>query len=91
VRQTLAEMAPGDLSPVVALERGYGLFLVEGVDPASGPGLEEARDEIARELRRRQERLLMDELARSLIDSARVTVFDPSLDWSWRAGEPAQP
>lgn len=83
VRRTLAGLAPGQLSPVVALEQGFGLFLMESQVPATGVSLASARGEIENELRRRQERLLMDTLAQSLLDMSGVTVFDPSLEWSW--------
>lgn len=88
VRQSLAERAPGTLSDVLALERGYALVLVEHVLPRSGVPIEQAAASLREDVRLRQERLLMDRLARRLLESAAVRVLDPALNWSWRSRAP---
>jgi hypothetical protein len=82
VRSALDTMQPGQLSPIVTLASGYALlYLVERI-PADGTPFEAARTHLEHQLARRQERLLMDELANRLLASASVRVPDPSLDWS---------
>ncbi len=81
-REALRDLQPGALSPVLVFDRGYAIAL--GVDRLPGatppPGAEEAaRDDV----RQRLERAAMDVLAARLLNSAPVTVFDPSLNWSW--------
>lgn len=87
LRRAVAQLRPGEISPLVALERGLALVLLEGVEPATGPSYDEARVQLEPAVRARQERLLMDELAAQMLGEARVSVLDASLDWSWRGVE----
>lgn len=90
LRAALAELRPGELSPVLALERGFAVALLDAVDPGSGPSLDEARPRLEQQVRLRQERLLMDREAARLLQGGRgVTVLDPSLSWGWTP--PASP
>lgn len=82
VRQTLANLSVGQLSTIVALDRGFAVVLLESVTPATSPpadGRVKAREEVTR----RAQRVAMDRLARDLLTAAGVTVFDESLRWSW--------
>lgn len=85
LRRAAAGLQPGQLSGVLALERGFGLFLLDAVVPGSGRTLEQARDELRFEARLRQERLLMDRLAARYLREANVQPQDRGLDWSWRS------
>lgn len=70
------------VSEVIAVPGGYALVLVESRTP--GEELTAARrTQIEARLRRRLERLAMNNLADSLLAEAKVVVFDPSLRWSW--------
>jgi len=62
--------------------------LVEHVLPRSGVPIEQAAASLREDVRLRQERLLMDRLARRLLESAAVRVLDPALNWSWRSRAP---
>jgi hypothetical protein len=84
LRAALADLKPGQLSPVVALDPGFAIALLEERLPPTDTTLQAEAPDIENELRRRQERLLMDALARRLLQSARVIVLDPSLGWSWQ-------
>ncbi len=84
VRRALDALRPGELSPVVALESGYALLLLEERTEGDGTAIEAVRGELERLLRLRQERVLMDRTASQMVETARITVFDPSLEWSWR-------
>ena len=84
VRTSLAGLAPGSLGPVLALNPNYAVVMMEEVVPGQGVGLDSVRESLRADLRRRQERILMDRRAQSILDSTPVTVLDPSLQWSWR-------
>lgn len=87
VRTTIAPLQPGDLSPVIAINPNYAIVLVEELIPDQGVGIDSVRSTLRDDLRRRQERLLMDRKARGILDTAGITVIDPSLQWSWRTRE----
>ncbi len=84
VRRMLQSLEPGRISPVVAVDNGFALMLLEQDIPADGVAFESVRDDLERLMRLRQERLLMDRLARQLLDSASITAFDESLNWAWK-------
>lgn len=86
VRSTLRAMKPGEISDPVALENGFGVLqLVEQIPAVSpAPSRVDAEKELEAAVRLEQERLLMNQLARRLLDGARVTVTDRALDRAWR-------
>jgi parvulin-like peptidyl-prolyl isomerase len=83
VRQTLWALATGEVSPPVLLETGYAVIMhvreIEGDEIT----LEEPRPQLERLVRLEQERLLMDRLARRLLQQATVQVIDEALRSSW--------
>lgn len=83
VRSALRNLPAGQLSPIIVLDNGFAILLGEGDAPAQ-PIPASARASIESELRLRQERIAMDRLAQRLMNSAQITVFDPSLGWSWQ-------
>lgn len=83
VRGLMESLAPGTMSPVFALENGYGIILVEERIEGDGAALEAAAPGLRDELTKRRERLAMDELARRLLVGANVSVQDDHLRWSW--------
>lgn len=87
VRLALARLAPGQISGVVALDQGFAVFYAREVVAPDGVTIEAVRGEIEAELRARQERVLMDDLARRLITGATIAPLDRSLQWSWRVPE----
>ena len=90
VRRSLETLRPGDLSGVVALEHGYAVLLLEERTEGDGTPIDAVREELERLLRIRQERVLMDRTASQLLETARITVFDPALEWSWRTRRMAE-
>lgn len=87
VRRALTEAAPGALTPIIAVERGYALLQRDTTTiPAVSdrPPIDAVRADLEREARMRQERLLMGRLARRLLDGVGVTALDGGLDQSWR-------
>jgi len=83
IRTAIDGLGVGMLSDVLALDRGFAVVLIEEKRAASGAVIEGVRGDIERQLRRRQERLAMDKLARSMLAEAQVMVTDSSLAWSW--------
>lgn len=83
----LRGMQPGETSSIIALGSSYAIVRLESVDPPpddAPASASEAGDVLERDARLYQERVLMDELARRLLDDASITVLDPSLDRAWR-------
>ena len=91
VRRTLRDMKPGDLSQVIALDRGYALLLLEEIMPPDGAVLADQADRIRVDVRARRERLAMDDLARRLLKTANLSPMDRSLAWSLRGTAISEP
>lgn len=87
VRTTIGSLPAGEISPVIALNPNYAIVLVEEVIADQGVPIESVRASLASDLRRRQERLLMERKARAILETSSVTIIDPSLQWSWRSRE----
>ena len=88
LRQVAAQLQPGALSPVIALDRNYALLLVEYIEPASpeitsGSLASPLRDEVERDLRARLERTRMDSFVSRALATGGITVLDRSLGFSY--------
>lgn len=83
VRQAVARLTPGRVSPVIPIEGGAAVVMLEEALPAGGPPDEKARARVEREIREGKQRAAMEALAERLLAEARVTVFDESLRWAW--------
>lgn len=86
IRQAVVQLEPGQVSPIVAIAGGFAVVYLDERLPPDGATLEDTRGRLTEQLRRQQERLLMDELATQLLAEARVNVIDESLSWSVRTG-----
>jgi parvulin-like peptidyl-prolyl isomerase len=88
LRDTLAKMTIGQVSDPIALGDGFTVLMLDGRGAAGGapPTLETVRAEMERDARRRQERLLMEQLAREIASGADVRPLDGSLRWSVEGG-----
>ncbi len=84
VRDTLARMAPGQVSDILTLDGGFGFLRLERKIDAAEVNLSDVRDELEQRVRLRVQRLLMQQLARGLIAGADVIVLDPTLGEGWR-------
>ncbi len=88
IRHALASLEPYDISPVVAIDGGFAVVMLEERIPPDQVPLDDVRRGLESAARTRQERLLMDELARELMSEASVDVLDPNLKWSWESRAP---
>jgi hypothetical protein len=84
IRQAMPRLQPGELSGVLAVDRGYAVVLLEEIIPADHTPYEQAAPLLETDVRLRRQRVLMDDLARRLLREANVTVNDRSLGWSWQ-------
>lgn len=86
VRLAVADLQPGGVSPVVAVRNGFSVIYLDERLAPDGVSFATAEPALRAELRLRQERLLMDELAAQLLSEARITTFNDALGWSRQAG-----
>lgn len=86
VRAALRTMQRGQVSAPIAVEQGFAILRLDEIIPAASPqpDRESVRPLLERDVRMQQERLLMNQLARRLIEGARLTILDRSLDEAWR-------
>jgi hypothetical protein len=87
LRKAVTETPVGVPSGVIATESTYAIVLVEQVVPPTGVDLSSVSAALEREVRVIRERQAMDRLAAQLLRATKITVLDPSLDWSWRQRE----
>lgn len=90
LRDALWSLDLGAVSGPIMLEESLAIIRHEKIIPADGVALEEVRDEVEKQARRSQERILMEELARRLIREADLTILDAELDRQWRDARGAQ-
>ncbi|HMN95736.1 MAG TPA: peptidylprolyl isomerase [Phycisphaerales bacterium] len=83
LRGAVFSLAPGELTAPILLPQGYVVAMLVRERPGSGAPIASMRPQLERAVRLTQERILMDQLARRLMSSARVTVFDENLSWAW--------
>ena len=82
LRRTLARLAPGEISDVIALDEQFALIRVERIEPASATPDDAS---VVAQLQARRERLAMQALANELLGGAEVTILSPPLRRSYRA------
>ena len=83
IRQTLDRLEPGDVSQPVALDRGFAVMELERKSEAQQVPFDDVKETLTGQVRRQAERLLMDRLARTLLDEVNLVMRDPALRTSW--------
>lgn len=82
IRSALPEMSPGEVRGPINLEQGWTLLQLQSrVEPSEPPPLADVRDELERDLRLTQERVLMDAESRRLLAGLSVHADNP-LRWA---------
>lgn len=91
-RSALWALAPGQISSPVLLDRSWVVIKLERELPAdSAINDGSARERARAAVRRAQERLLMENYARSVLrDATNATIFDDALLESWKAARATQ-
>lgn len=75
-REALFRLGPNEMSPPISVDAQYLLVQLVEIRPGDGSALAARRDEVERSLRRAQERVLMEELARGMLAEIRPTFYD---------------
>lgn len=81
LRAVIAKMKPGEVSPVIALDRNFAVFVLEEILP--GLASTSSDSSIEADVRDVNERMAMERKANQLLEIAGVNVLDPDLRWSW--------
>lgn len=81
LRAVIAKMKPGEVSPVIALDRNFAVFVLEEILPGLASTSNDAS--IEADVREVNERMAMERKANQLLEIAGVNVLDPDLRWSW--------
>ena len=84
VRQMLAQLEPAAVSDPVMLDTGFAILKLERKIERQDIEFDDVKQELELLVRRRAEAIEMQKLARQLLVEAKVTVFDPALNSSWR-------
>ncbi len=88
LRQILADLDDGDLSPIIPIESNFAIVQMVEHLPAQDVPYEMVKTDTERFARLAQERILMDNLARQLLASADIVVLDPALSDAWKRNHP---
>lgn len=83
LRTALPKLEPGALGPVIAIDDRFAVLWLEDKIAADGKALADVREELARSVELRAQRLRMEQLARELLSEADVIVLDPALKRAW--------
>jgi hypothetical protein len=84
IRLLLTRLEPGVISPVVAVEQGFAIVLLDSMIAGEAPA-EGAEKDAETQVRLRKQRLAMEEAARRLLAGMKVVPLSPGLTWSWQA------
>ena len=89
IRQTLARLNPGEVGAPVAIEGGFAVLKLERKTEAQDVPFDDVKESLAEQVRRQAERILMERLARTLLDEADLVIRDPALRASWESHKDA--
>lgn len=84
LREALFNLELTNISDPIMLEGGYAVIMYVRLVRAGETPFEIAETEMRRLVRLNQERILMDQLARRMLDQSHFIIFDESLSDSWR-------
>lgn len=84
LRAALWTLKVGDVSRPILLNDQYAVLMLVRTIDGDEIELADVYRTMERRVRRQQERLLMDQLARDLVQNVSLTIFDDSLNESWR-------
>ncbi len=90
LRQVLADLEEGDLSPIIPIETSFAIVQMVRRIPRQDVPYEMVKDDMRRAARLAQERLLMDNLARQMLAGAEIVVLDPALNDGWKRSRPEE-
>jgi parvulin-like peptidyl-prolyl isomerase len=83
VRKAVALMEEGKISDPIAIEKGFAILKLERKIPAKPISLEAVRADLTTRVKRNTERVLMQRLARTMLNEVELIVTDRTLRESW--------
>lgn len=83
VRSVLRDTEIMTISPIVAMDAGFAVLLIERDVAPEDVTLESVYEELEADVRERRERLAMETRGRQLLEEYAPSVLDGSLRWSW--------
>lgn len=83
LRTVISKLQPGDLSPIIALDKAFAIFFLEDVLPGNAAPTSRDVDDIRRTLQNAGERIAMERKARQVMDAAGINIVEPGLRWTW--------
>ncbi len=88
LRKAATDLSPGEVSDPVAIEQGFAILRCERKIKPSGVPIKKVRAQLEGAARRRAERARMQRKARTLIQSADVSVLHDALHQAWQQRRP---
>jgi peptidyl-prolyl cis-trans isomerase SurA len=85
IRSALKALEPGQVSQPISMPDGFTLLLLERKIERQDVNLVDVKEQVVTRVRHDTERRLMEQLGRTFLERADVTVLDPALRWSWEA------
>lgn len=85
LRSVITTLEPGEISAPVALDGGFAVVKLEEKFPGAAVDFNEVKPALEAQVRRRAERVLMQQVARELVSAAELVVLDPTLKKLWEA------
>ncbi|HWB20962.1 MAG TPA: peptidylprolyl isomerase [Phycisphaerales bacterium] len=82
-RESLFSLATGEVSQPLLLDSSYAMLTLVRETPGDGVPFTQVRADLRNLCRLQQERVLMDQLARSYLRNSAISIFDPALKESW--------
>ena len=83
LRNALPRLTPDEPSRVIALPDRFAVLSLVDKIKSDAVELADVKEELAESVRRRNQRLLMEQLARELLANAEVIVLEPALKPAW--------
>jgi parvulin-like peptidyl-prolyl isomerase len=83
VRAAVVKLKPGQISDPIALENGFAVLRLERKKEARNVQFDDVKEELRPLVRRRTERVHMQQLARELLTASDLVVLDRGLRGSW--------
>lgn len=91
LRKTLFDLETGEISRPILINDQYALLELVREIEGDDVDFDDVRDDMRRRVRLQQQRALMDQQARSMMRNIKVTIFDESLNASWRMSRQDRP
>lgn len=83
IREVLMRLQPGEVGPPVAIDNGLAILKLESKTEGRNVQFDDVQQRLQEQVRRQAQRVLMQQLARTLLEQADVVVLDGTLKTGW--------